>query len=182
MYITDMPPHATPSAWARFMRKAVITADHTIWIGALADDGYGRFHDPNYSDGYLIAGRRCDTARVSRWIWWAWNGRIPAHFVVMHNCDVPICVRLDHLGVGTQRENLLTAAHRDRLSRITACGNRRDRADSRGQAGQSQAIRDAVCLALADGITDTHELATIVDKAIAEGDRYAEQLSLFDIA
>ena len=29
------------------------TATHTIWLGVLADDGYGRFHDPDYTDGAL---------------------------------------------------------------------------------------------------------------------------------
>jgi hypothetical protein len=179
--LIQVPPYATPSAWRRFHRKAVITADHTVWVGALADDGYGRFHDPNYGDGYLVTSRRSDTVRVSRWIWWAWHGPIPARAVVMHTCDLPICVRLDHLQLGTQRENLLMAAGRERLVHI-AGGIRLDHADRRGQVGQSQAIRDAVCLALADGITDPHELAAIVDRVITDGDRYADQLSLFDIA
>jgi hypothetical protein len=99
----------------------------------------------------------------------------------MHTCDLPICVRLDHLRLGTQRENLLMAAGRERLVHI-AGRIRLDRADSRGQVGQSQAIRDAVCRALADGITDPHQLAGIVDRIIADGDRYADQLGLFDIA
>lgn len=181
MTTTATPPYASDSAWQRFSRKAVTTADHIVWIGALADDGYGRFHDPNYSDGYLIAERRSDTVRVSRWAWWAFNGPIPANTVVMHTCDLPICVRIDHLRLGTQRENLLMASGRDRLVHIKG-GQRKDRADRRGQAGQSHAVRDAICLALAEGVTDPDELAAIVAATVAAGDGHADQLSLFDIA
>jgi hypothetical protein len=75
------------------------------------------------------------------------------------------------------------AARRSRAFLVHIAGRiRLDRADSRGQVGQSQAIRDAVCRALADGITDPHQLAGIVDRIIADGDRYADQLGLFDIA
>jgi hypothetical protein len=132
--LVEVPPYATPSAWQRFRRKAVITADHTVWVGALADDGYGRFTTRTTATGYLVAGRRSETVRVSRWIWWAWHGPIPARTVVMHTCDLPIYVRLDHLRLGTQRENLLMAAARERVVHI-AGGIRLDRADSRGQVG-----------------------------------------------
>ena len=182
MDITQIPPYATPSDWARFLRKAVVTANHTIWIGALADDGYGRFHGPNYGDGDLPADRRGETVRVSRWLWWAWHGPLPARTVVMHTCDLPICTKLEHLRPGTQRENLEMAAGRERLAHVAPGGTRIDRADRRGQAGQSRAIRAAVCTALAAGIDDPHELARIVDEVIALGSSYADQLSLFDIA
>jgi len=177
------PPFASARAWHRFLRKAVFTSNHTIWIGALANDGYGRFHDPDYGDGDLPAGRRDETVRVSRWLWWAWHGPLPARTVVMHTCDLPICVRRDHLRPGTQRENLLMAAGRNRLAHFTAGrGTRIGRADRRGQAGQSSAIRDATRAALAAGITDPPALARIVDDAIALGDHHADQLTLFDIA
>lgn len=176
----ETPPYATDKAWQRFLRKAVVTANHTIWIGALADDGYGRFHDPNYGDGDLPAGRRDSTVRVSRWVWWAWHGPLPARHVAMHTCDLPICAKLEHLRPGTQRENLRMAAGRDRLAHVAPGGARIDHADRRGQAGQSRAIKDAVCAALGAGIADPDELARIVDDVIALGDRYADQLLLFD--
>lgn len=178
----ETPPYATPAAWQRFLRKAVVTARHTIWIGALADDGYGRFHDTNYGDGDLPAGRRDPTVRVSRWLWWAWHGPLPARTVVMHTCDLPICVKLEDLQLGTQQENLHMAAGRDRLAHVAPGGARIDHADRRGPAGQSRAIKDAVRTALAAGIGDPHELARIVDDVVACGDRYADQLALFQRA
>ena len=176
--VDDVPPYASPEAWRRFCAKAVPTARHTIWRGALADDGYGRFFDPLYEDQALPAGQRSGIVRVSRWLWWAYHGPIPAGAVVMHLCDIPICCRLDDLVVGTQAENLRMAAGRDRTSRTTSTG-RADRADRRGQAAQSRDIRAAVTAALAGGITDPDLLAGIVDAVIANGDPHRDQLSLF---
>lgn len=178
---TQAPPYASAKAWRRFSRKTVATATHTIWLGALADDGYGRFHDPDYTDDALPAELRSGTVRVSRWLWWAWYGPLPARTVVLHRCDLPICVRLDHLAAGSQRDNLLMAAHRDRIARTTFTGQRTDHADKRGPAGQSHAIRNAVHYALTTGITDPHQLTAIVDTVITLGDRYADQLALFDL-
>ena len=176
---TQAPPYASGKAWRRFSRKTVATATHTIWLGALADDG--RFHDPDYTDDALPAELRSGTVRVSRWLWWAWYGPLPARTVVLHRCDLPICVRLDHLAAGSQRDNLLMAAHRDRIARTTFTGQRTDHADKRGPAGQSHAIRNAVHYALTTGITDPHQLTAIVDTVITLGDRYADQLALFDL-
>ncbi|MGH4011280.1 MAG: HNH endonuclease [Pseudonocardiaceae bacterium] len=178
---TQAPPYATSKAWRRFTRKTVATATHTIWLGALADDGYGRFHDPHYTDDSLPAAYRSGTVRVSRWLWWAYYGPLPTSTVVLHRCDLPICVKLDHLAAGSQRDNLLMTARRDRIARTTFTGQRTDHADKRGQAGQSHAIRDVVCHALNTGVTNPHQLTAIVDAVIALGDPYANQLTLFDI-
>ena len=74
---TEAPPYATAKAWRRFTCKTVATATHTIWLGALADDGYGRFHDPDYTDEALPAAFRSGTVRVSRWLWWPGMGPCP---------------------------------------------------------------------------------------------------------
>jgi hypothetical protein len=78
------------------------------------------FHDPDYTDDALPAALRSGTVRVSRWMWWAWYGPLPARSVVLYRCDLPICVRFDHLAVGSQRDNLLMAAHRDRIAGMTS--------------------------------------------------------------
>ncbi|CRK56985.1 hypothetical protein [Alloactinosynnema sp. L-07] len=179
--LLPVPLHATAKAWERFSRKIVITSNHHIWVRSLADDGYGRFHDPNYTDADLPAAVRSDIVRVSRWIWWAHYGPIPPRTVIMHTCNVPICVRLDHLRAGTQQQNLLMAAELNRLAHTGGGSHRIDRADKRGQAGQSHAIRQAVLAAITEGTTDPDALATVVEAVLALGDAFADQLSLFDI-
>lgn len=155
---TPAPPYVIAQAWRRFTRKTVATATHTIWLGALADGGDGRFHGPDYTDEALPAALRSGTVRVCRWLWWAWYGA--------HRCDLPICVRLNYLEAGSQRDNLLMAAGRDRIARMTFTGQRTDHADKRGPAGQSHAIRDAVRHALTTGVTDPHQRTAIIDAVI----------------
>jgi hypothetical protein len=101
--------------------------------------------------------------------------------VVLRRCDLPICVRLDHLATDSQRDNVTdgrpSRPHRqDDLHRPA----HRPRRQTRAQAGQSHAIRDAV-RHLITGITDPHQLTAIVDEVVTLGDRYAGQLALFDI-
>jgi len=59
-----------------------------------------------------------------------------------HPCQPrqPSCTRLDHLRAGSQAENLASAAGRDRSAGWRPTG----RADRRGMAGRSRAIRSAL--------------------------------------
>ncbi len=98
----------TAKTWARFTAKIVPTPGCHYWVGALADDGYGRF---------TANGR---TVGASRFLWTAHHGPLPPQAVVMHqSCDEPSCTRLDHLRAGSQAENLASAAGRVR-SALTA--------------------------------------------------------------
>lgn len=42
------------------------------------------------------------------------HGEIPKGLVLRHTCDNPACVRLEHLIVGTQTENMQDKVNRDR--------------------------------------------------------------------
>jgi hypothetical protein len=64
-----------------------------LWTGQ-TKKGYGRFE---------LADRvRISAHRLSYRIY---NGQIPANMVIMHSCDVPLCVNPYHLSVGTVQEN-----------------------------------------------------------------------------
>lgn len=64
-----------------------------LWQGKPRADGYGR----------LQAGGKCYGAhRVS---WELHFGPIPAGQLVCHRCDTPMCVRPDHLFLGTIKDN-----------------------------------------------------------------------------
>lgn len=60
-----------------------------------------------------------------RYAWERVNGPVPAGMEVMHACDNPICVRLDHLSLGTHQENMRDASAKGRLVRAAATHCRR---------------------------------------------------------
>jgi len=125
----EVPAHCTAKTWARFTAKIVPTPDCHYWVGALADDGYGRFT----ANG--------GTVGAWRFLWTAHHGPLPPQEVVMHHsCDQPSCTRPDHLRAGSQTENLASAASRDRCAGWRHTG----RADRPWDGRRSRAIRSAL--------------------------------------
>jgi len=73
------------------------------------------FDGPRNRDGYGQYGTEPHRGRLAHRIAWReTNGPIPEGMVVMHICDNPACINLDHLRLGTQGENI---ADRDRKRR-----------------------------------------------------------------
>lgn len=71
-----------------------------IWSGLLTNTGYGR---------YGKGGRRAH--RIAYEIAF---GSVPDGMCVLHKCDVPSCVRPDHLFLGTQADNMRDMARKGR--------------------------------------------------------------------
>lgn len=59
----------------------------------------------------------------SRAIWEEAKGPIPEGLFVCHHCDNKRCIRLDHLFLGTQKDNAQDASRKGRLyhQRLTHC-------------------------------------------------------------
>lgn len=57
--------------------------------------------------------------KAHRWAYHSLVGPIPEGQVVRHKCDNPSCVRLDHLELGAQRDNLLDRRDRSRYHKLT---------------------------------------------------------------
>jgi hypothetical protein len=66
----------------------------TLWMGPTVD-GYGQF-----SNNLGISNR------AHRAIWEMEHGEIPEEMCVLHHCDVRLCIRLSHLWLGTNLDNL----------------------------------------------------------------------------
>ena len=49
-------------------------------------------------------------------VWSLTNGPIPQGMVVMHECDNPLCCNRTHLSLGTQKDNMVDAGKKGRLS------------------------------------------------------------------
>lgn len=92
---------------ARFWGKVHKTPTCWLWRASTAR-GYGQFAHPT------VKGH---PSRISahRMAWILAHGPIPDTFSVLHRCDTPLCVRPDHLFLGTQADNLHDARAKGRL-------------------------------------------------------------------
>ncbi len=75
-----------------------------IWIGATRN-GYGNFKVEGVS------------VYTHRFIFEALKGPIPPKLDVCHTCDVPLCVNVDHLVLGTRKVNMEDAVRKGRIAR-----------------------------------------------------------------
>ena len=78
----------------RFSAMVNKTVGCWLWLGSRNAKGYGRFN----SDGKTIV-------LAHRFAWEMVNGNVPDDLCVLHRCDVPECVRPDHLFLGTRIDN-----------------------------------------------------------------------------
>lgn len=74
------------------------------WIGYTNNMGYGEF---KYKGKGWIA---------PRWEWVSTYGPLPRTTFIRHRCDNPLCVRLDHLTIGTPKQNSQDMVERGRSS------------------------------------------------------------------
>lgn len=80
------------------------------WIGGKADHGYGQIS---------VNGRKQRAHRVA---WERAHGPIPAGISVLHKCDNPPCVNVDHLFLGSHLENMRDCALKGRTGWKTHSG------------------------------------------------------------
>ena len=91
-----------------FWQRVRKTESCWLWTGP-TNGRYGRI------------GRRTYT---HRYVYEATYGPIPEGMFVLHNCDTPLCVRPDHLRLGTAKENSRDAMNRGRIAKGDRHGTR----------------------------------------------------------
>ena len=89
----------------RFWAKVDKTKDCWEWTASKDGKGYGHFG---------VKGKMVVSHRVS---WMLANGDIPENGCILHKCDNPLCVRPDHLFLGSQQDNMLDMSQKGRRSK-----------------------------------------------------------------
>jgi hypothetical protein len=89
----------------RFWKHVDKTADCWLWTGAQCK-GYGQLSSPKRS------------RYAHRLSWEISNGDIPEGLQVLHRCDTPLCVRPDHLFLGTNTDNIEDRIKKQRYVRL----------------------------------------------------------------
>lgn len=100
-----MPFNSTMSVEERFWSKVDTTGDCWIWTSAIVTGGYGVLHIGNKN------------IKAHRLAWEFERGEIPEGLFVLHRCDTPNCVRIDHLFLGTHDDNMQDMVQKGRSAR-----------------------------------------------------------------
>lgn len=99
----------TTTPKVRFWRHVSKGPECWLWTGAPNSAGYGMVGEgPAGADRKILAHRLA---------WEIHFGPIPEGMFVCHHCDTPLCVRPDHLFLGTHTDNMRDMAAKGRQRR-----------------------------------------------------------------
>ena len=98
-----------------------------------------------------------------RWLWINTHGPVPEGLCVLHTCDQPGCINIEHLWLGTRADNNRDRARKGR----SASGKRNGKAKLSADqvADIRRDTRTSRIIAAAYGVSKTHV------KAIKRGER-----------
>ena len=102
-------PRVRETPETRFWRLVARSDDGCwLWTGSVDRDGYGRFFVSQTPRVRVLA---------HRYSYQLVHGPRPSTVCILHHCDVPACVRVDHLFEGTHTTNHLDMQAKGRIAR-----------------------------------------------------------------
>ena len=122
-----------------------------LWKGYFSGSGYAQLYANGKKQG------------VSRLLWELKRGPIPPGQVVRHSCDNPRCVRLEHLSLGSQKDNMQDAVQRRRIASGSRSGtHKKSLSNADGRAKINEELVRKIRKRLENGATPA-QLATEYD-------------------
>ena len=93
--LTKPPVEITPQLEAKFWANVVKQTNGCwVWVRSTNTSGYG-----------VLCTHGDESVLTHRFSWQLHFGHIPFGLYVLHHCDIRICVRPDHLFLGTFKDN-----------------------------------------------------------------------------
>lgn len=96
---------------SRFWSRVDKTGSCWLWTGTKIANGYGVLYSG------VARGKTDHTVYAHRVSYEIHHGTIPPGMVVRHGCDVPLCVRPDHLSLGSYADNMRDMVTRGRSAK-----------------------------------------------------------------
>lgn len=112
----------------------------TEWEGNRNPQGYGRLRIKGVKSMLL----------AHRWTWTQANGPIPVGMCVLHHCDNPPCVNLEHLYIGSHKDNARDMWQRGRAVK-TSHGRQRGSKHGLSKLTEQQVLN--IRAAITNGVT-----------------------------
>ncbi len=107
--------------------------------------------EPKGTNGYGMVSSNGQTYRAHVVVWRAKNGSVPERHFVLHSCDNPMCINIEHLHIGTSAQNAAEMVQRGRqagaikqklrVDDILAIRQRRSAGESQGVLAREYGVQ-----------------------------------------